>query len=1046
MKLFFRVILIFSIVLFFNAKSFAISPEAAGELKAIDAEILDTNYNHALILIKEFIEKYPECFDDAQKRVKKIMKARDDYAALSNELIEVIINDPENNEKKLAIIEKLQTLEKRPSAQALAFIAQAKSAAQFTYYRAIFNRIMTEGSGLVASEKYSAAVEKFHEGFTLYQFDFFNNTQETEFTEPVRKSIDEIESLIPVYAAMQNSLKEACDAFNKAVKSGNYVASTSALGKVQNEFRKFAALRNSICIAGIRVDEVFSKMKENEPEMTDSSFLPFLSRFTFGRNSNPDTGILGAMDAQRNILVEEMKQNIYRQIVNQATEFDDSVMRKDIFTVDSSKHECLAFMQGFAEIGISINEIYGMWQKRQGGTEEDFCPLYTQYMNYVTQLSSTLGRQLNTVVHYRNASNHNFSFSKPEDFLFEFRSENQNYVKNLANQIPLFEDIKKDSLEPLKSSWYLALTARPVNAALQENDSNGNSSSVDNEQALPEQEKKGRTTAGIEVVDSPLDLSIAIKTLDYLCEKTAELADKACVKNWIEIASFCSESSAKLAGEYESQYNFANLLISQSNSNKVSPEGKEFEAGLYPAETLELISKLDSSIAGDRKKIVDSQTLLNSADSYKSNFVKENEIIEKSISRLDALGLLSKNVSEKARQGILLATSNWNEGDLRYEQALQALKRDDFNSAREYLQRARAKYNESLGFQASVIKRDESDRKLNSLGEQITAYENTIVVSEVRKLKNQARNAYYSGAFEEAETLLARAKSRWASTNVEEDAEITSLTALVLTALSIQSGRVILPTSPLYPEMSQILSIANQYYDQGRALMQKGEKARALNILQQAKDKLRELQLVYPLNQEASLLTLKIDKLIDEKSFEEMFARRVNAAKQSYKNSSERQAAYTDLVDLYTINPGYPGLAKLVYDVEIEIGIRQKPVDKTALQKSKNLTVDAEKIVNSSRSEIELRRALSLVDQAIALNPQNEAAAVLKDRIQIAIGGKATVVLSAEDEMRYQKAIQELQNNNIIEAYALVQRLLQSPKNTRSPKVLDLQKKVQALL
>ena len=87
-----------------------------------------------------------------------------------------------------------------------------------------------------------------------------------------------------------------------------------------------------------------------------------------------------------------------------------------------------------------------------------------------------------------------------------------------------------------------------------------------------------------------------------------------------------------------------------------------------------------------------------------------------------------------------------------------------------------------------------------------------------------------------------------------------------------------------------------------------------------------------------------------------------------------------------------------------------------------------------------------MIDTAISLNPQNEQAILLKDRIQIAIGGKATVVLSAEDEMRYQKAIQELQNNNIIEAYALVQRLLQSAKNKRSPKILDLQKKIQALL
>lgn len=186
-------------ILFFSAVSYAFDAEADAELRVIDSEISSTNYNQALLLLKEFIEKNPDYFDYAQERIKKIMLAREKYAALSKELIDVILNEPENNQKKLAIIEQLQTLEKRPSPATLAFIAEAKSAAQFTYYRAIFNRLMSEGSELVAKQKYFQAVETFHKGFELYQFDFFNNTLDENLTEPVRKSIADMERMIPSY-------------------------------------------------------------------------------------------------------------------------------------------------------------------------------------------------------------------------------------------------------------------------------------------------------------------------------------------------------------------------------------------------------------------------------------------------------------------------------------------------------------------------------------------------------------------------------------------------------------------------------------------------------------------------------------------------------------------------------------------------------------------------------------------------------------------------------------------------------------------------------
>ena len=138
-------------------------------------------------------------------------------------------------------------------------------------------------------------------------------------------------------------------------------------------------------------------------------------------------------------------------------------------------------------------------------------------------------------------------------------------------------------------------------------------------------------------------------------------------------------------------------------------------------------------------------------------------------------------------------------------------------------------------------------------------------------------------------------------------------------------------------------------------------------------------------------------------------------------------------------------MKKIIYDVEIEIGVRQKPVDQSALRRSAALAQEAQRLYQGARGNEEiLRSALSRLDQAIALNPNNDNAITLKDRIQIAVGGKAAVVLSSADEASYNQAIQELRNNNVVGAYTIVERLLQTPANRRSSKILDLQKQVQA--
>ena len=384
---------------------------------------------------------------------------------------------------------------------------------------------------------------------------------------------------------------------------------------------------------------------------------------------------------------------------------------------------------------------------------------------------------------------------------------------------------------------------------------------------------------------------------------------------------------------------------------------------------------------------------------------------------------------------------------MRYNQAENALAKNDYAACRDYIEKARTKYNESLLYQESEALRQESDEKLMALGEQIIRAENEIVVREVRDLKTRAKNAYYAGNFENAENLLSQAKIRWATTNTESDQEIESLLSLIGNALSLKTGRTISPTAPLYPEMSQLLNIANQYYNEGKALLAKKQTVEAEISLQTALQKLREVQTVYPLNQEASLLTLRINKLIDEEAFNEYFTRKVENAKNDYKDKAKQQTVYTELLDLYEINPSYPGLKDFIYNVEIALGIRVKPPDTTALKKSTQLTAQAQKVYDAdSRNEISLNSALQLVNQALEANPDNTEAQILKDRISTSLGGTGTAVLPANAEKLYQQAVQELQKGNTLQAYVIVSQLMENKTYSKASKIIDLMKKVESLL
>ncbi|MFQ3547157.1 MAG: hypothetical protein SNJ56_02375, partial [Termitinemataceae bacterium] len=466
----------------------------------------------------------------------------------------------------------------------------------------------------------------------------------------------------------------------------------------------------------------------------------------------------------------------------------------------------------------------------------------------------------------------------------------------------------------------------------------------------------------------------------------------------------------------------------------------------YPAESIPIFNTIEQNLNEDIQK---SQGVL--AD-YRSenppvledpqvrNLRQELETILRNLQ--DTLSRV-RTARAAAQQQVDIAQSLRLEGDRRYTEAQTALRNQNFDLARQRLQQAGERYDASLAVQESSSLRNLRDQRLLSLAAEISKTENEAVVRDVRRLITEAKRLYFVGDFNRAEDILVQAQSRWKTTNVDDEPEVTYWLTLTRSALSIKTGRTISPTAPLYPEMSQLLSAARKAYEEGKSLLAARKRTEALAAFDRARENIQKVRILFPINQEASLLELQIDQLIDPAAFTANFKKKLDAAQA--KLNTQPQEGYAELQDLFTINPSYPGLRTIIEKAEIQLGLRLPPPDPRAIARSNELVVAARRIIDANiRSQFPV--ALEQLNEALKLNPNNDQAIALKDRIQTDVGGQAAVVLSSAAEREYQRAVQELQNGNTIVALTIVEQLLQDPKNRNSTKLVELKRRIESRL
>jgi tetratricopeptide (TPR) repeat protein len=260
--------------------------------------------------------------------------------------------------------------------------------------------------------------------------------------------------------------------------------------------------------------------------------------------------------------------------------------------------------------------------------------------------------------------------------------------------------------------------------------------------------------------------------------------------------------------------------------------------------------------------------------------------------------------------------------------------------------------------------------------------------------------------------------------------------------VGLRSGRTIPGTAPLYAEMSQLLSEARKNYEEGRDLIA-ASRTEGLRKLDMADQNIQKVQLVYPMNEEAGLLNLRIEQVRDPAAFTAAFETRVNNAIAGTRRRDMQ--AYNDLLNLRTINPQYPNWTSIITQAEIAVGIRPPPPRPEDLALSAELTARARAVVRA-RDSSRMEDARTDLSQAIKLNPGNqEAIDLFREASQVT--AVTTLVLDAEAERKYQQAIAALNQNNAIGALTLVNEIYaQNPRYRNNSRMITLEQRVRASL
>ena len=1055
-KFFLCVIFLSSLVFSFGFAQQISEDRDVMSLREIKVLIKQKEYNSALEELYKYIQEKPKDFDNAQKLINEIMKKRELYFDYAQQAIKSNTENPEDHETPSKIILEMRKIENNPPVEIRKMINMLEQMHLFKYYAYLFDSIQKQSSESTLAKNFTQSVKIIQDGFWIYKDEFYAEYKDNpellnSVTEVVNNLNENINSVLQ--SRLKSNLEKNVNEYVQAITEENYKRALQEYEDVYKNFEEYNLIISKILENSSSLVALQEQTIDEETEVTDASYLSFMNYFILGLPSYVGSGLLGAVCFEWANYVEQMKEATNKLIQKYTDIYVENVPKNlevsDVTTLLGNHSNYADSIAKYCVLARDVNNLYGI--------QESNLPFnypvnfYNDSYNYLEKLCLQNERLLNLAIEVdmeiasENITKNRFTESKEDEqsilpaqiLLFANTSKN---INNLFSQ--------KDRLSLSSFDW--ANEYNQIDATQNQNEY------VDNQK-----KDFGSVTS---LYENLLEQLYQIKKKHLISSwQNIALLDKKYADNFVDYATLLSEKAVVLNSglsfrisdndvrKFYSDINYVNNLdINSSDKNALL---KYKYSGISKDIILHLDEYIDSAIqnlTNNKNQLSENKALYESSDLKNYPFESIStcvSYIDTSINKLNQLKNQNFALLQEIEDSLQLFRVTKDDADSILQDSKDVFAQGDFSRAERLLQQASEKYALALSYCEDYELRQKSDEERFNLAQNIASAKNEIVVQESRRLYTQARTAQNNDNYDEAEQYIIAAINKWAETHDEENTEFEDFRNLVNTAISMKTGRTLTPADPLYSEISTLLSYATGHYDKANEYLKNGDKKAADKELKSALNNINKIRDAYPINQDASLLLLKINRIQNPAKFEEEFELKINAAIAGCRKKDTQLESYNLLMDYYNLAPDYKGLKDKIYNIQIELGMRQKPVDNSAATQAKKITKEAQRLFNSAGNDVaKLNIALAKINESLRINPNNNEAENLKDKISTKIGASTTIVLSAEEQALYNDAVVKLQRGYVDDANIIVNQLLQNPKNGSSKLIKELKKKIDARL
>ncbi|MCL2792390.1 MAG: hypothetical protein FWD87_04795 [Spirochaetaceae bacterium] len=970
----------------------------------------ERRYNDAVRILAEIIEREPERLDEVESLMTIVRSVRDRHNRYYENLM-VLLRKEDFTDQDIAegyrLISEIREMDANPDQIVLTLLEVARQVIVFRYNDIQFRDIMNRALALIRQERYWEAMALYKNAIGLHREMFAEERSDLILREAdnMARGVTEI---IDTLLTFQNSYPQAAQrAIRESSRDVYAVLNTGEYNDLINAIERMAVVREQIFTSALRVEERRDQLLR--PGEYDIPFFSTIGRVVKGREAAPiDEGVLAVVD----------------------------YLWRDVIDANSTLLASRASM--FFDRGkIQFDE----GQFRDAETNFYIARSYSEVKNNLISLKGY------SVIHARgfdlSTGLDNLPANVAMDKLLSYIPqlyESENMLKASNDYLLLSQVMQRmatvESYYSQETVFNNILTFRNQIVA-------DNVMVLRSHRAWVENEESMLMLRGANfAVDTALNLSTEMKNLFGGYERRFNMLAASVIRagvdiSYLPVSNRLQAQQAAAASGFELADGITTIIGEGEASFTV--------VARYHQRSMDILSRVLTElqpIENDLNNIA----LMISAEG--GDFLAYPVLMESSENvnnDLNALVFLRNEITryiQDSQEFITRSETYRTHGNRHLAAARASLDRDDFDAAWQNLHMARDNYVNSLNLNENPELRASSDRDIFALSDEILSRQTTFVIAAVRRNLNEARDLYTRERFGDAEALLMNSQALWRTVNPEDNnPELDFWLGLVQTATSLLAGRVILETDPLFSEMTQILNLARDDYLNAVTANQRGNRTEMLNHLNLAEEKILLVSIPFPLNQEASLLTLRILQLKDPQDFIAMFRERYDVAVQMIPSNPAE--AYMRLQDLRIINPNFPGINQAIYNAEVRLGRRIPPPDPARIREAETLYQRA-LTITTSNIRANFPTALAYLNRAFELNPNDNRIPMLRDRVQIEMGGTATVVLSNEAQQQFRRAEQEFINGNLFLSLSIVERLLQDPRNRNYPPLLELRRRIDA--